>query len=157
MRRAAIDRVASEMAHKGMRILAVATSPTPIEGPGEFQRLTFVALIGIKDPLRPEAAESVRALQEAGVQVVMEKISPMVITKTLLCTGFTEWLTRKTRTQYVECGYGFRLDFSNVSSYTSFREIQFVSIDTRLIYFSGHHALSTQKTHCLMESPNPCK
>ena len=70
-RRAAIDRVASEMAHKGMRILAVATSPTPIEGPGEFQRLTFVALIGIKDPLRPEAAESVRALQEAGVQVVM--------------------------------------------------------------------------------------
>lgn len=70
-RSAAIDRAASEMAHKGMRILAAATSVTPIQKPGEFERLTFVALIGIKDPLRPEAAESVRALQEAGVQVVM--------------------------------------------------------------------------------------
>ena len=66
-----IDRIASEMAHKGMRILAVATSATPVSKSGGFQRLTFVALIGIKDPLRSEAVESVQALQEAGVQVVM--------------------------------------------------------------------------------------
>ncbi len=68
---AAIDRIISEMAGKGMRILAVATSPTPVVKSGEFQQLTLVGLIGIKDPLRKEAAGSVRALQEAGVQVIM--------------------------------------------------------------------------------------
>ena len=71
MLRATIDRMASEMAQKGMRILAVATSDQPIEKSAPFPHLTFVALIGIKDPLRPEAAESVRVLREAGVQVVM--------------------------------------------------------------------------------------
>lgn len=68
---ASINRTISEMAGKGMRILAVAASSTPVSKSGDFQQLTLVGLIGIKDPLRPEAAGSVRALQEAGVQVIM--------------------------------------------------------------------------------------
>jgi calcium-translocating P-type ATPase len=68
---AAINRIISGMAGKGMRILAAAISSTPVDKSGEFQQLTLVGLIGIKDPLRPEAAGSVSALQEAGVQVIM--------------------------------------------------------------------------------------
>lgn len=69
--RLAINRILSEMAGKGMRILAVAASSTPVGRSGEFRQLTFIGLIGIRDPLRTEAAGSVSALREAGVQVIM--------------------------------------------------------------------------------------
>ena len=69
--RAAIDRIATDMAANGMRVLAVATSPAPIGMQGEFRELTFVSLIGIQDPLRKTAKDSVCALRDAGVQVVM--------------------------------------------------------------------------------------
>lgn len=68
---AALEQKQSEMAHQGMRVLALATAAASPLGAGFSQPLCFVALIGIKDPLRPEAAQSVRLLQDAGVQVVM--------------------------------------------------------------------------------------
>jgi calcium-translocating P-type ATPase len=69
--RAAINRAMSEMAGSGMRILAAAVSSVPVDRSGDFRQLTFIGLIGIKDPLRKEAAGSVSAMQDAGVQVIM--------------------------------------------------------------------------------------
>jgi calcium-translocating P-type ATPase len=54
-----------------MRILAAAASSAPVDRSGDFRQLTFIGLIGIKDPLRKEAAGSVSAMQDAGVQVIM--------------------------------------------------------------------------------------
>ena len=52
-------------------MLAVATSDGAVDGCGRFAQLTFVGLLGVRDPLRGEAAQSIAALQQAGVQVVM--------------------------------------------------------------------------------------
>jgi Ca2+-transporting ATPase len=58
--------VATQMAARGLRVLAVAVG----RGPGEAA-LTLQGLIGIADPPRPEAIEAVAAARTAGIQTVM--------------------------------------------------------------------------------------
>ncbi len=65
--------VASDMAARGMRVLALARRElTALEPPDTLERaFTFVALVGMADVLRPEAAPSIEEAMEAGVRVLM--------------------------------------------------------------------------------------
>ena len=56
----------TQMAARGLRILAVATAPA-----GEEPRATLAGLIGIADPPRTEAIEAVAAARAAGITTVM--------------------------------------------------------------------------------------
>lgn len=64
-----ILNAAGKMAGEALRVLAVAMredAPSP-----EEKELTFVGLVGMIDPARPEAAEAVAAFKAAGVDTVM--------------------------------------------------------------------------------------
>lgn len=74
LERDAIERCASDMANNGYRVLAIADgvvesyedfSDKPLRG------LTFIALIGMIDPLRPEAKHAVARCRKAGINVGM--------------------------------------------------------------------------------------
>jgi P-type Ca2+ transporter type 2C len=56
----------TEMAARGLRVLAVATAPA-----GHDRRATLVGLIGIADPPRTEAVNAVAAARAAGITTVM--------------------------------------------------------------------------------------
>jgi magnesium-transporting ATPase (P-type) len=64
-----LDRAAT-LAGQGLRILLVAEGPAhaSVEDP---RGLTALGFIGIRDPLRPGAADAVRRCRDAGVRVVM--------------------------------------------------------------------------------------
>lgn len=64
------------LASAGYRVLAVArgetSEETPLHGrPKSVNHLTFVGLVGLIDPLRPEVPDAVAACRRAGVGVVM--------------------------------------------------------------------------------------
>ena len=67
--------MAEAMAHKGLRVLAVAkgshdcSEPYPDEASQFVQ--TWLGLLGFEDPLKPDARRSVEACKEAGVRVLM--------------------------------------------------------------------------------------
>ncbi len=65
---------AHRMARRGLRVLAVAERDLPaatsLEEHG-VDGLAFVGFIAYSDPVRPEAADALRNLQRAGVEVVM--------------------------------------------------------------------------------------
>ena len=64
-----ILNAAGQMSAEALRVLAVAMrEDAPV---AEERELTFVGLVGMMDPARPEAAEAVRAFREAGVDTVM--------------------------------------------------------------------------------------
>ncbi len=56
----------TQMAERGLRVLAVAVAPA-----GEEERATLLGLIGIADPPRTEAIEAVAAARAAGITTVM--------------------------------------------------------------------------------------
>lgn len=58
------------LSEKAMRVLAFATSDNRI-GDHLLQDMTFVGMVGIRDELRPEAAEAIQTAKRAGIQVVM--------------------------------------------------------------------------------------
>ncbi|MDF2822056.1 MAG: calcium-translocating P-type ATPase, PMCA-type [Clostridiales bacterium] len=60
-----------QMAEKGIRLIAVATSKEVVRDGDKFPKLTLVGIIGIRDDIRSTARESVRQVIDAGVQVVM--------------------------------------------------------------------------------------
>lgn len=65
---------AADMARRGIRVLALARRelPDPPGDPEGAERdLTFVALAGLRDPVRPEAGHSVAEARAAGVTVLM--------------------------------------------------------------------------------------
>jgi Ca2+-transporting ATPase len=72
--RAEIQIRAREMAAAGLRVLALAQRmlPSDVTDSDAIEHdLTFVGLVGMADPLRPNAPEAVRRAQEAGIDVVM--------------------------------------------------------------------------------------
>lgn len=64
-----IEEAAKEMSSLALRTLALAYHEGG-EGPTE-SGLTFLGLVGMKDPVRPEARGAVRTFREAGVSTVM--------------------------------------------------------------------------------------
>jgi magnesium-transporting ATPase (P-type) len=72
----AVERGAESLAARGFRVLALAGGPWS-PGPEEeisgesIRGLTLLGLAAMIDPLRPEAAGSVRACREAGIEVAM--------------------------------------------------------------------------------------
>ncbi len=58
-----------EMTQAGLRVLAVATGPTPSDGPPRGLRL--LGFVGMMDPPRPGVPEAIDAARAAGMQIVM--------------------------------------------------------------------------------------
>lgn len=73
--RAAMQTRLDEMAKRGIRVLAMATRDLGDSQASSIealeQGLTLLGLVGLEDPPRAEAAESVRILTTAGVRVLM--------------------------------------------------------------------------------------
>jgi Ca2+-transporting ATPase len=68
--REALLGVAQELAGDALRVLAVARRSDPSTGDNE-RELTFLGLVGMIDPPRPEAARAVARCREAGIEAVM--------------------------------------------------------------------------------------
>jgi Ca2+-transporting ATPase len=68
--RAAILETARQMAGDALRVLAVAMKPDAARETAECE-MTFLGLVGMIDPPRPEAAAAVQKCKEAGIKVVM--------------------------------------------------------------------------------------
>ncbi len=72
----AVSRQAAEMAEAGLRVIAVAsrrfvTLPAALSPETVEVGQTFLGLVGLHDPPRPEAAEAVATCRSAGIAVVM--------------------------------------------------------------------------------------
>jgi Ca2+-transporting ATPase len=65
-----IIAAAREMASEALRVLAVASHPGATIENAETG-MTFLGLLGMIDPPRPEAKEAIRTCEEAGIKVVM--------------------------------------------------------------------------------------
>ncbi|TGZ83422.1 calcium-transporting P [Ascodesmis nigricans] len=74
-RRQSILSAAEKMAETGLRVIAFASSSTsaPVtpNSDSTYQNMTFVGIVGIMDPPRPEVAQSIRRLMRGGVKVMM--------------------------------------------------------------------------------------
>jgi Ca2+-transporting ATPase len=72
-RRAGVLRRANELAAGGMRMLALADRE--LDGEMDIESaegsMTLVALVGLRDPVRPEAAAAVAETRSAGISLVM--------------------------------------------------------------------------------------
>lgn len=64
-----IDRAMKEFTHDALRVLVLAMR-TDTSALSE-EKLTFVGMVGMADPVRPEAAEAVAEFRQAGVKTVM--------------------------------------------------------------------------------------
>jgi Ca2+-transporting ATPase len=65
-----ILEVARQMAGEALRVLAVA-SRSDVHIENAEQEMTFLGLLGMIDPPRPEAKDAIRTCEEAGIKVVM--------------------------------------------------------------------------------------
>lgn len=68
--RAGILEAASQMASRALRVLAVAVKPTALPESAE-QGMTFLGLVGMLDPPRPEAQAAIQTCASAGIKTVM--------------------------------------------------------------------------------------
>jgi Ca2+-transporting ATPase len=69
-----IVAVVHTLAQRGLRVLAVATALVETKDLPDDQtgfRFSFLGLIGLADPIRPEVPQAVRDCQTAGVKVIM--------------------------------------------------------------------------------------
>ncbi len=77
MRTQIIQSLADPLAESGHRVLALASKvlPDPNHANGDLRSqlnaLCFEGVVGMMDPLRPEAKDALRACHEAGIQVAM--------------------------------------------------------------------------------------
>lgn len=60
-----------QMAERGFRVLALAEKAEDSADAEPYRDLTFLGLVGLSDPLRPESRRAVAACREAGIRVVM--------------------------------------------------------------------------------------
>jgi P-type Ca2+ transporter type 2C len=75
-KRAKLEKVASDMASRGFRVIAVASGKvngelSANEAPPQPKSVEFLGFLGMIDPLRPGAKEAVAECQRAGVLVSM--------------------------------------------------------------------------------------
>ena len=68
--RARLLETAQEMASQALRLLAVAAKRDTIIGQAE-QEMTYLGMLGMIDPPRPEAKEAIRTCNEAGIKAIM--------------------------------------------------------------------------------------
>ena len=68
--RQAIHQAAHQMADQALRVLAVATRPDTTREHAETE-MTFLGLVGMIDPPRPEARPAIERCKKAGIKVVM--------------------------------------------------------------------------------------
>ena len=68
--REALLATAEDLAGEALRVLAVARKPGAARGTAE-EEMTFLGLVGMIDPPRPEAKAAVRTCAEAGIKPVM--------------------------------------------------------------------------------------
>ncbi len=61
----------AEAARNGLRLLALAMKRDASPGADPYEGLTLVGLVGLRDPLRADVPEAIRACRAAGVRVVM--------------------------------------------------------------------------------------
>jgi len=70
-----LDSELDMMASRALRVLALAERRVPSDftklDQKDVKELTFVGLVGLKDPPRPEAAEAIQACRSADIRVVM--------------------------------------------------------------------------------------
>ena len=66
-----INQRIKELSSKGIRVLVLATSDTPIKEGQKFSELTLVGVVAIKDEIRLNARDSLNIAKKAGVQVIM--------------------------------------------------------------------------------------
>jgi calcium-translocating P-type ATPase len=64
-----IRKALREMTENAMRVLLLATADADFDTRGT--KLTLIGLVGIRDPLRPEARAAVASVKRAGIQTVM--------------------------------------------------------------------------------------
>ena len=61
----------NEMTSDAVRLLAIATGDGQANSSGTFKNLTLLGVVGIRDEVRREAANAIRQVNRAGIQVVM--------------------------------------------------------------------------------------
>lgn len=66
-----LNKTLNKMSSRAVRLLAVATSNETVTPMGDFNSLTLVGILGIRDEIRPEAVSAIRQVTQAGIQVVM--------------------------------------------------------------------------------------
>ena len=69
--RRTIEERASDMATRGLRLLALADGHVSRATEGALRDLRFVALVGITDPPAPDVAHTIAVLRGAGIRTVM--------------------------------------------------------------------------------------
>jgi len=67
----ALTKMMSDMSGKAIRLLAIATSDSPIKRASDLRNLTLVGIVGIRDEIRNEAVGAIKKVMDAGIQVVM--------------------------------------------------------------------------------------
>lgn len=79
-----INKINDDMSRRALRVLALATSEKTKIGE---DNLTFVGLVGMVDPPRPEARNAVEILKNAGISTIMitgdHKVTALAIAKEL--------------------------------------------------------------------------
>jgi len=66
-----LTKMMSDMSGKAIRLLAIATSDSPIKRASDLRNLTLVGIVGIRDEIRSEAVGAIKKVMDAGIQVVM--------------------------------------------------------------------------------------
>ena len=64
-------RHAASLAEEGLRVLALAEKTIPLQASPSYENLTFLGLVGFRDPPRIDVREAIANCRQAGIRVVM--------------------------------------------------------------------------------------